>query len=669
MFYSHQLLARKRPLGTVWMAAHLEKRLRRTHIDVTNIASTVDSIMFPEAPIALRLSAFLLLGVVRIYSKKLDYLKGDYDALAANLKTAFDHIENLNLPENASAAPFESVTMPLRTFELDAVDLDLDSSINFESTPDNHLKTLEDITLEDQVPVTQDPYLDFFINEDINMDRDTSPQEMIPDSSSSQMEEDIPLAPGSGAADGVSILSPNKQAEELNKSVPESHIPQEIPEIEVVRDADPNLNLPELPDILEGVAEKSLEQTENEKDSSPNSEHLLAGEQSEHIQHNPDPPTAFGSVESLGNVVSDISFRNESFEMAIQPTPPNEKEKVKSRKRKQFFDKNPVLSNKIMTGLVKDASMLVHKRRKLPCSSLDVWRFENRRRKDQIFYQSSVTGMSKSLQHLFERDYVSSRSQNIGPGDTQENAGAHTFVPDVDMEVDNQQPNVDTEVLPDVDTEVERIPPVVETETEHLQPDDNPEIEYGRFEDGSADRDFMTEFMATPTPSKTSMLEPQTGSLFETEVPSLDQTIHTEAVGSSIMKTPSFFSDRLSMDESASFSDIPGLLDSAEELNFLEADTTPVGQEENDPVDKLSVRASAVAQYLKNYSPPATETSQDQIGSLSLSKILHGKTRKQCARMFFETLVLTSFDYIKAHQEEAYGDISLTLTSRLKTLS
>ncbi|KAI3984319.1 hypothetical protein MKX01_011273 [Papaver californicum] len=594
MFYSHQLLARKRPLGTVWMAAHLQSRLRRSHIDVTNIASTVDSIMFPEAPIALRLSAFLLLGVVRIYSKKVDYLYGDYDALLTDIRTAFAHIENLNLPENASAAPFESITMPLRSFELDAVDLDFNNSINFESTLDNHLKTPADITLEDQVPVAQDPYLDFFINEDINMDRDTSPQEMIPDSSNSQMEEDVPLAPGSTAAGDVSNLSPNKQTEELNKSVSEAHIPQEIPEIEVVRDADPNLSLPVLPDILEGVAEKSLEQTVNEKDTSPNSEHLLvSGEQSEPIQQNPDSPTAFASVESFGNVVSDIAFGNESFKMAIQPTPPNEKEKVKSRKRKQFFDKHLVLSNKIVSGNLKDASILVCQRRKLPCTSLDVWRFENRRRKDQIFYQSSVTGLSKSLQNLFERDYVSSRSLNIGSGDIQENPGAHTSVPNVDMEVDNQHPNVDKEVLPDVDAEVERIPPVVETETEHLRPDDNPEIEYGRFEDGSADRDFMTEFMATPTPSKTSILEPQTGYLFETEVPSLDQTIRTEAVGSSSMKTPSLFSDRLGMDESASFSNIPGLLDSAD--------------------------------------------------------------------------VLTSFDYIKAHQEEAYGDISLTLTSRLKT--
>ncbi|RZC69939.1 hypothetical protein C5167_033084 [Papaver somniferum] len=331
------------------------------------------------------------------------------------------------------------------------------------------------------------------------MDRDTSPQELIPDSSNSQVEEDVP----------------------------ETCIPQEIPEIEVVRDADPNLSL----------AEKS-------------SEHLsISREQSESVQHNPDPPTAFAPVESFGNGrVSDIAFGNESFQIAIYPTPQDEKEKPKTRKRKQFFDMHIVLDNE---------------------------------------------------------------SQIIGPGDVQENAGANarTSVPDFDMEIDNEQPNVDKEVLPDVGTEVEHIPPVVEAETEHLRPDDNPEIEYGRFEDGSADRDFTTEFMATPTPFKTSRFEHQTGNW-------------------------------IGMDESASFSNTPGLLDSA----------------------------GAVAQYLENHSP-ATETSQDQIGSLSLNKILHGKTRKQCAQIFFEILVLAKSDYVNVHQEEAYGDISLTLTSRLKTPS
>lgn len=41
MFYSVQLLAKKGPLGTVWIAGHLDKRLKRNQIYDTNIASCV----------------------------------------------------------------------------------------------------------------------------------------------------------------------------------------------------------------------------------------------------------------------------------------------------------------------------------------------------------------------------------------------------------------------------------------------------------------------------------------------------------------------------------------------------------------------------------------------------------------------------------------------------
>ena len=41
MFYSVQLLAKKGPLGTVWIAGHLDKRLKRNQIYETNIASSV----------------------------------------------------------------------------------------------------------------------------------------------------------------------------------------------------------------------------------------------------------------------------------------------------------------------------------------------------------------------------------------------------------------------------------------------------------------------------------------------------------------------------------------------------------------------------------------------------------------------------------------------------
>ena len=37
MFYSHTILARKSPLGTVWIAAHLERKIKRPQIDGIDI--------------------------------------------------------------------------------------------------------------------------------------------------------------------------------------------------------------------------------------------------------------------------------------------------------------------------------------------------------------------------------------------------------------------------------------------------------------------------------------------------------------------------------------------------------------------------------------------------------------------------------------------------------
>lgn len=78
--------------------------------------------MFPKVPIALRLSGHLLLGVVRIYSKQVDYLHHDCNEFLTNIRTAVASIE-VNLPEDASHAAFHSVTLP-ETFELDALNMD-----------------------------------------------------------------------------------------------------------------------------------------------------------------------------------------------------------------------------------------------------------------------------------------------------------------------------------------------------------------------------------------------------------------------------------------------------------------------------------------------------------------------------------------------------------------
>ena len=41
MFYSTQILSKKGALGTIWIASHLEKRLKRSQIFETSIPASV----------------------------------------------------------------------------------------------------------------------------------------------------------------------------------------------------------------------------------------------------------------------------------------------------------------------------------------------------------------------------------------------------------------------------------------------------------------------------------------------------------------------------------------------------------------------------------------------------------------------------------------------------
>ena len=77
MFYTHYLLAKKGPLAKVWLAAHWEKKLTKTHIFETDLKVSVEAIVHPKVKLALRTSGHLLLGVVKIYNRKLNYLMGD----------------------------------------------------------------------------------------------------------------------------------------------------------------------------------------------------------------------------------------------------------------------------------------------------------------------------------------------------------------------------------------------------------------------------------------------------------------------------------------------------------------------------------------------------------------------------------------------------------------
>ncbi|KAF2147064.1 uncharacterized protein K452DRAFT_323289 [Aplosporella prunicola CBS 121167] len=120
MFYSETLLSKTGPLARVWLAANLERKLSKSNILQSNIETSVNAIVDQgQAPMALRLSGQLLLGVVRIYSRKARYLLDDCNEALMKIKLAF-RPGNVDLPVNqAQAVNPASLTLPDVLTELD----------------------------------------------------------------------------------------------------------------------------------------------------------------------------------------------------------------------------------------------------------------------------------------------------------------------------------------------------------------------------------------------------------------------------------------------------------------------------------------------------------------------------------------------------------------------
>ncbi|KAI1811868.1 Rec8 like protein-domain-containing protein [Poronia punctata] len=112
MFYSEELLQRSGPLARVWLSANMHK-LSKIHVLQSNLPNSVDAIIRPnQAPLALRLSGQLLLGVVRMYSRKARYLLDDCNEALLKIKMAFRATGNNDIPENLNMPNREALMLP-----------------------------------------------------------------------------------------------------------------------------------------------------------------------------------------------------------------------------------------------------------------------------------------------------------------------------------------------------------------------------------------------------------------------------------------------------------------------------------------------------------------------------------------------------------------------------
>ncbi|KAL3521282.1 hypothetical protein ACH5RR_019431 [Cinchona calisaya] len=115
MFYSRQLLARKAPLGQIWMAATTKEKMTRKKLDKLNLVKICEEILNPSIPMALRLSSILMGGVVIIYERKVKLLYDDVNRLLVELNQAWKVnlvSDPTVLPKGKSQAKYESITLP-----------------------------------------------------------------------------------------------------------------------------------------------------------------------------------------------------------------------------------------------------------------------------------------------------------------------------------------------------------------------------------------------------------------------------------------------------------------------------------------------------------------------------------------------------------------------------
>jgi cohesin complex subunit SCC1 len=87
MFYSDTLLSKTGPLARVWLASNMGRKLTKKDYLSSNLESSI-GVMIDRGsvPMALRLSGQLLLGVVRIYNRKVRYLLEDCNEALLKLK-------------------------------------------------------------------------------------------------------------------------------------------------------------------------------------------------------------------------------------------------------------------------------------------------------------------------------------------------------------------------------------------------------------------------------------------------------------------------------------------------------------------------------------------------------------------------------------------------------
>ncbi|XP_062195085.1 sister chromatid cohesion 1 protein 3-like isoform X2 [Phragmites australis] len=617
--------------------------------------------MFPEVPIALRLSGHLLLGLVRIYSWKVNYLFQDCNRMVTTIRTAFSSVQ-VDLPFESDHVRSEAITLP-PTFNLD--DLNLDDAICQINTPDNHRKTPDEITLADEGEYVM-----------IDLDEDVRIEPSAPGLSSLMAPkpiEDETFPPfGDGFGDGFGendnpndeIPPPGNLAANSNTEG-QADGAQDSPEkMREAAQEGPGLNLTE--SII-----GNDDPMEVNNDSSP------------FVQNKVITPPIIGEISSTGRQIpggsipnirtpstyGDFDHDNQLPEWRMNPSPPqarNRRPKAQDNKRKRKrrvkFDGAIVLSNDYMKNQINGAELdeFIRKRRRLPQTALNMWRFSRTNRNDSFFLEHLLHGMCTNLHATYGRNFPRMSDPESAAGEPtagEANGGSQDPPPERQL---TPKSHGNEDALPERQITSSPKPPG----NSYAHPEPLPTQKSPGEADAAPYEDMLPEFprfspvdMPSPaddTPFKTPSRTPQSGlgGTGVTEIPPSDRSYLLRGQNTHDSDMASLFPISEDGDDQP---EIPGLISTPGVISSAGTGVTGLGS--------MSARTRAVAQFFKDHMP--STSSDEQPGKFGLNRILEGKTRKQAARMFFETTVLKSYDYIDVQQDEPYGDIEISVKPSL----
>ncbi|XP_042431809.1 sister chromatid cohesion 1 protein 3-like isoform X4 [Zingiber officinale] len=396
MFYSHSLLSKKGPLGTIWIAAHCFKKLKKYQIHGTDISSSVDKII-PEIHISHRVLAHLLLGIVRIFSKKVDYLYHDCNAALTCMSISFiplqvtvkkgatfkpqqysvrakrqkrDHVDSSeqqtyeDVVETICAShPHVTINVPER-LELDSFDLEIpDDNDLADMQPHQQSKSQADHYLDDHC----DPFFqnecnhgESIMQDDIVSSCFTPVSDVLP---RDMMDIDLQLVEEYNLSSERLVGEDNQRDIRCHRQLKLDQLPDTIlhPLKENTIYAHNVENFENSQKPVEPLVLDMTLLSNDEACPSSIKENAIATHPTK--THNGDPLQC--DLEPAGIPSPKFSVRT-----------PAKKEHRMLRKRKVLFDEAIVLSNKTLRTGIHDASNLVLKRKKAPHTFLDAWKHD-----------------------------------------------------------------------------------------------------------------------------------------------------------------------------------------------------------------------------------------------------------------------------------------------------